>query len=175
MSSKNAIKLLNIKVRHSNILYAFNAGKSSRIPIHRMRGLGIQCSWSISVILVVLNMGELLAAPVNVPWRRTNNSFLRKKPEDRGGLIPVWRCPWVSPRPSLRQKTWSGDGRIKGPHCSGVKGTPRLSFSVLSLEPARVFPLNYYGHPVTEGLDNNLSPALMTSAGTVPLILGPFM
>ncbi|POM72625.1 ATP-binding cassette (ABC) Superfamily [Phytophthora palmivora] len=72
---------------------------------------------------------------------------LRKKPEDRGGLFPLWGYPWVQPENTTTQTQaedlfwrWSLSGNST---------------------------------PLWRDLDNSLSPALKMSAGTVPSTQGP--
>ncbi|POM70715.1 ATP-binding cassette (ABC) Superfamily [Phytophthora palmivora] len=64
-------------------------------------------------------MGALRVEPMSVPWFKSNHSLcvllaphriplkeftsLRKKPEDRGGLFPVWGYPWVQPENTTTQ------------------------------------------------------------------------
>ncbi|POM81350.1 Hypothetical protein PHPALM_695 [Phytophthora palmivora] len=114
MYSRNAIKLLNYKA-----LLRLPRRCIPMDTIHRMRGLGLQCSWSTSRPLVVLTMGALHVAPMSLPQFKLNHSLcvllaphrislkefasLRKKPEDRGELFPVWGYPSVQPKNTITQ------------------------------------------------------------------------
>ncbi|POM57795.1 ABC Superfamily [Phytophthora palmivora] len=44
---------------------------------------------------------SVLLAPHRIPLKEITS--LRKKPEDRGGLFPVWRYPWVQPKNTTTQ------------------------------------------------------------------------
>ncbi|POM68028.1 Hypothetical protein PHPALM_15861 [Phytophthora palmivora] len=75
-------------------------------------------------------MGARHVAPMSVPWFKMNHSLsmtlrplgvcylhphriplkeftsLRKKPEDRNGLFPVWGYPWVQPENTTEDLFW---------------------------------------------------------------------
>ncbi|POM62680.1 hypothetical protein PHPALM_28120 [Phytophthora palmivora] len=121
MSGRSAIKLLKCKALLRLPRRCIHAD-----TIHRMRGLSLLCSWSTSRPLVVLTLGALRVAPMRVHWFKTNHALsmtlkplgvccaphriplkefasLRKKPEDRGGIFPVWGYPWVQPENTTTQ------------------------------------------------------------------------
>ncbi|POM79927.1 LOW QUALITY PROTEIN: ATP-binding cassette (ABC) Superfamily [Phytophthora palmivora] len=115
MSSRSAIKLLNCKALRCLPRQCILAD-----TIHRMRGLGLLCSWSTLRPLVVLTMGAprgayerasvqdeplfvndieaarcVLLAPHRIPLKEFTTS-------DQG-LFPVWGYPWVQPENTTTQ------------------------------------------------------------------------
>ncbi|POM64183.1 Hypothetical protein PHPALM_20318 [Phytophthora palmivora] len=144
--------------------------------IHRMRGLGLPCSWSTSRPLVYLTMGAIYMAPMSVPWFKTNHSMsmasrplgvllaphriplkeltsFREKPEDRGGLFPVWGSRAL--RPNLSQNTWVSLKNFAVQELKELREDRLLSY-VLDLRDLRIefalFLAKRQLHSVMEGL-----------------------
>ncbi|POM74862.1 ATP-binding cassette (ABC) Superfamily [Phytophthora palmivora] len=100
---------------------------------------------------------------------------LRKKPEDRGGLIPVWGYPWVQPENTTTQTQaedlfWRWIS-LKNFTVQELKDSGKIRD--LRIEFSHLIPSGN-STPLWRDLDSSLSPALKTSAGTVPSIQGPY-
>ncbi|POM63270.1 ATP-binding cassette (ABC) Superfamily, partial [Phytophthora palmivora] len=124
----------------------------------------------------------VLLAPHRIPLKEFTS--LRKKPEDRGGLFPVWGYPWVQPENTTTQTQaedlfwrWVSLKNFTVQELQELREGRLLSY-VLDQRDLRI----EFAHLITSGnstpswrdLDNRLSPALKMSAGTVPSTRGPY-
>ncbi|POM59818.1 hypothetical protein PHPALM_31396 [Phytophthora palmivora] len=112
MSSKTAIKMLNSKVlqRYNPLRLAHQCIFAD--TIHRMQGLGLLCPGAspgpsstqpLLVVSMIITWFKMIR-PLSMASRPLGEfSSLRKKPEDRGGLFPVWGYPWVQPENTMTQ------------------------------------------------------------------------
>ncbi|POM62876.1 ATP-binding cassette (ABC) Superfamily [Phytophthora palmivora] len=164
MYSRNAIKPLNCKallrlprrcipmdtihrMRHLKAPRGLNHGRTSRSAYER----ALVQDEPLFVNDIEATRCVLLA-PHRIPLKEFTS--LRKKPEDRGGLFPVWGYPWyspITPRTNPRQKTCSGDG-LGFKRTSGSSLLPYvLDQRVLRIEFAHLIAKRQL-HTVLEGL-----------------------
>ncbi|POM67294.1 LOW QUALITY PROTEIN: ATP-binding cassette (ABC) Superfamily [Phytophthora palmivora] len=110
----------------------------------------------------------VLLAPHRIPFKEFTS--LRKKPEDRGGLFPIWGYPWAE---DLFWR-WVSLKNFTVQELKELRKDRLLSYVLdqrdLRIEFAHSITKRQL-HSVMEGL-RLLSPALKTSAGTVPSTQG---